>query len=236
MTIQEAVAIIDRSGSMRGKEADTVGGINTAINELKKGKGEADTILVSIKLFDNEQIMKLRSVDITEVEDFHLSEFIPRGQTALYDAIGDTLKFFMEKKLHEPTAYDSCVIYVASDGLENSSKKYTAQSLKEMIFTAETTYNISILYLGANQDAIMQAGNIGIRAEHAINYTENHEATEAVYRSAARVASDMRSHNVSVTGFTNMERQASLQQENSNHIPIITRQFNVLPSFVGQSN
>ena len=170
MTIQEVVAIIDRSGSMRGKEEDTVGGINVAISELKKQKSDEDIIRISIKLFDNEQLMKLRSVDIIEVEEFPVSEFVPRGSTALYDAIGDTLKFFIDKKTCDSTSYDSCLIYVASDGLENASMKYTSHSLKSMIATAESKYNINILYLGANQDAIMQANNIGIRPEHAINY------------------------------------------------------------------
>ena len=50
MTTQEIIGILDRSGSMRGKEEDTVGGINTMINEVKKNKGEDDIVRVSLKL------------------------------------------------------------------------------------------------------------------------------------------------------------------------------------------
>ena len=55
MTVQEVVAIVDRSGSMRGKETDTVGGINAAFDEIRKNKGEDDLIRVSLKLFDHEE-------------------------------------------------------------------------------------------------------------------------------------------------------------------------------------
>ena len=113
----------------------------------------------------------------------------------------------MEKKLIDPTAYDSCLIYIATDRQENASKQFTTTKIKELILNAEKSYNITVIYLGANQDAILSAGNIGIACEHAINYNENEDSINAVYRSAARVASESRTNrNV---GFTNLERNAS---------------------------
>ena len=210
MTTQEIIGVLDRSGSMRGKEEDTVGGINTMINEVKKNKGEDDIVKVSLKLFDHEEILKLRSVNIDDVKDFPVSEFVPRGQTALLDALGHTLTFFMEKKLRDPSAYDTALIYVATDGLENASKQFTRTAIKDLISTAKETYKIDVLYLGANQDAILEAGNIGIAPERAINYNENEGSTQAVYRSVARVATDSRQNPDSYDRQFNMaERQAS---------------------------
>ena len=211
MTIQEVVAVIDRSGSMRGKESDTVGGINAMLDELKSSKTDEDTVRVSIKLFDNEQILKYRCVNISEIGEFPISEFIPRGSTALLDAIGDTLTFFMEKKLRDPAAYDTCLVYIATDGLENASTRHTREDIKSLISNAETTYNINVLYLGANQDAILEAGNIGISPDSAINYSENRQNIEAVYRGAAAVAYRSRSSPNAAPTFTTMERQASSQ-------------------------
>lgn len=209
MVNQEVVALIDRSGSMRGKEADTVGGINSMLDELRSSKTDDDIIKVSIKLFDNEQLLKLCSVDIDSVKEFPLSEFKPRGSTALLDAIGDTLKYFMEKKLRHPsTSYDNCMVYIATDGLENSSFKYNRTTIKDMIENAKKTYNIDILYLGANQDAILEAGSIGISADQAINYAETTGNIEAVYRSAAACASRSRLSGNN-KGFTQIERHAS---------------------------
>jgi hypothetical protein len=204
---QEIVIVVDRSGSMKGKEDDTVGGINAFIGEMKnKMKGD-EVVKVSLKLFDNEEILKWRSVDIKEIGEFPRSEFIPRGSTALLDAIGLSLTFFMEKKLKDPSAYNTCTLCVVTDGLENSSVHFNRTKIQSLIKNAKDTYNIDMMYLAANQDAILEASKMGIDAGRAINYTESTECTQAVYRSAARVASDGR-HD-SKAQFSQPERMAS---------------------------
>ena len=50
----ELVFILDRSGSMAGLEADTIGGFNSMIARQKQEAGEA---LVSTVLFDNESVV-----------------------------------------------------------------------------------------------------------------------------------------------------------------------------------
>ena len=50
----------------------------------------------------------------------------------------------MEKKLLNPNAYDSCVIYITTDGEENSSKHFSAKKIKRMIEEAENNFNIAI--------------------------------------------------------------------------------------------
>jgi uncharacterized protein YegL len=207
MPIQEIVIVADRSGSMRGKEDDTVGGINAFISEMKSKMKSDDVLKLSLKLFDNEEIMKWRSVNITEIGEFPRSEFIPRGSTALLDAIGFSLTFFMEKKLTNPSAYDTCILCVVTDGLENSSIRWNREKIQALIKNAKDTYNIDMMYLAANQDAILEAGKLGIDAGRAINYTESDECTRAVYRSAARLASDNRSNRNAE--FSGPERQAS---------------------------
>ena len=210
MTVQEICVVVDRSGSMRGKETDTVGGINAMLDALKASKTDEDTINVSLKLFDHTQIMKLKSVKISDVTEFLVSEFIPRGQTALLDALGDSIRYFMEKKLSNPNAYDTCLVYVATDGLENASSRYNKYDIKKLIETAEQIYNIKIVYLGANQDAILEASTIGISSDSAINYCETGENIAAVYRSAAAVASRDRSNPFDSPSFTPIERQSSV--------------------------
>ena len=207
MTKQEVVAIIDRSGSMHGKVSDAVGGINASIDELKKNKND-DDILFSLKIFDHEENMLIRHKDITEVDILKESEFVPRGNTALYDAIYSSLVYFMERKLKDPSSFDSCIFYVATDGLENSSK-ITSEKLKKMVTAAaKPIYNINILYLGSNQDSIGEAQKIGICEGQAINYSEETENVTSVYKSAARVISETREKGTPVC-FTEPERQTS---------------------------
>jgi uncharacterized protein YegL len=205
--IQEVVAIIDRSGSMSGKEADTVGGINSTLAIIKQDLKPDEVVNVSIKLFDHEEIMLAKSVNINDVNPLELSQFVPRGQTALYDAIGSTLTYFMEKKLHNPQSFDKCLIYITTDGCENCSKKYNVQSLKKLIKSAQETYSIELIYLGANQDAIFEASKIGILPTHAINYSETTDECNAAYRSVGNVVNRQKSS--MATAFTQVERSQS---------------------------
>ena len=204
--IQEVVAIIDRSGSMSGKESDTIGGINSTIEELKSNKSN-EVIKFSVKFFDNQEYIKIRSLDIENVRPLNVKDLKPRGQTALLDAMGSTITFFINKKICDPSSYDSCIIYVATDGCENCSKKFTNQNIKNLIEEAKK-YSIEILYIGANQDAILEASKFGVDGSQAMNYSENTECVENAYRSAARAAKRYRSGNSVV--FLQEERTASL--------------------------
>jgi hypothetical protein len=99
------------------------------------------------------------------------------------------------------------MIYVATDGLENCSRKYTKTGMKTLIQSAKDNYDIMVIYMAANQDAILEAGSMGINQNNAINYDENENSTRAVYTSAARVAQRVRSGQSS--SFLGAERQAS---------------------------
>lgn len=204
--IQEVVAIIDRSGSMAGKEADTIGGINSTILELKNNKVN-EIIKFSVKFFDNHEYVKIRSLDIENIYPLKVSDLVPRGQTALLDAIGSTISFFINKKIRDNNSFNSCIIYVATDGYENCSKKFTNENIKNLIKEAKK-YSIELLYLGANQDAILEASKFGLDVNQAMNYSENTENVESAYRSAAAVAKRYRSGESA--GFLQTERNASL--------------------------
>lgn len=204
---QEVVAIIDRSGSMCGKEEDTIGGVNSSLEIIKQELKPNERVNVSIKLFDHEEKLLINSLNINEVRPLELRQFVPRGQTALYDAIGSTLTYFMEKKLHNPNCYDKCLIYIATDGCENCSTNFNADSLKKLIISAQKSYNIELLYLGANQDAILEASKIGILPTHAINYSETQEQCMSAYKCVGNVVNRQKSN--MNTAFTQVERTQS---------------------------
>jgi uncharacterized protein YegL len=209
--IQEVVAILDRSGSMNGKVDDTLGGINAAFEQLKTEQEANTTIKVSVKLFDHEEQLLFRSIDLKDVRPIETRQYIPRGTTALLDALGNTLDYFMTKKRQDSNAYDSCVIYVVTDGIENSSQMYNAEKIKSLIVEAEKTYNIKIIYLGANQDAILEASKYGISTDSALNYSENSQNVESAHRSLASAVKRVRTGEYN--GFTNIERNASQAPE-----------------------
>jgi uncharacterized protein YegL len=206
MPTQEIVAIIDRSASMNGKQEDTIGGINTTIEDLKSSEN-VEEINFSLKFFNEREELKIRSKKITEVLPLQPSELRPSGSTALLDAIGNTINYFIEKKLRNEDCFDQCLIYVATDGYENASRYFTKESLRQIIQNAENIYNIRVMYLGANQDAIFEASQIGIPLDRAINYNENSESSKNVYRAVAASAQRLMSGYKS--GFSQIERSES---------------------------
>ena len=222
---QHVIFNIDRSGSMTDKILDTIGGINNMLEELKKNKDKNIAIYVSIKLFDHEEIMLIRKKLIELVTPLTPNDFVPRGQTALYDSMGRSLNYLKKEKQNKKNLNlnEECLLVTATDGLENCSKQYNSYILKNLIQECKSYYNIKCLYLGANQDAILEAQKIGIDFGSAINYDETNENINAVYRSAAAVVK--RSRTEENPSFSNVERQASsnreprLSRQNASQIP-----------------
>ena len=86
--LTEIVFILDRSGSMSGLEADTIGGFNSMIEKQKKEKGEA---LISTILFDNVSEVIHDRLPVQKVEPMTDKDYSVRGCTALLDAIGGAI-------------------------------------------------------------------------------------------------------------------------------------------------
>jgi uncharacterized protein YegL len=207
--IKEVIGLIDRSGSMGGKEIDTINGINTMLTELKQNADPELEVRVSIKYFNDTETLVLRSVPLESVALLDVDSYVPDGQTALLDTLGKTLQYFMEKYLKDNNAYYSCIIYLATDGIDTCSTIYSKSSIKKLITTAKDKYNIEVIYLGANQDAISEASTIGIPESQAINYSEDYESTQSVYRAVARIASSSERKITKDFGFSEAERSRS---------------------------
>ena len=218
MSIQEIVAIVDRSGSMNGKEEDTIGGLNSLISDLKQNKNN-EIIKFSLKFFDTQENLKYNSVDIENVPTLNVKDLKPRGQTALLDAMGNSISYFIKRKKNDDNSFNSCLIYVATDGLENASKKYNNDNIKSLISDAKK-FKIEMLYIGANQDAILEASKFGLDTEQAMNYSETSQNVESAYRSLASAAKRQRSG--MPTGFLLSERKASSVDTSQNYDNIIS--------------
>lgn len=215
MANNEIVMICDQSGSMHGKEEMTLDGINSIINELKYNEDDKDNednknIKFSLKFFNIEEKLKFKSININHINNCKREDINPSGSTALYDAIGNTINYFIEKKRRNEEAYNTCLVYVITDGLENASKKYDNNKLKQIINIAESNYNITILYLGANQDAILEASKFGVCNDRAMSFNENTRSLPNLYRSIS--ASAKRSLSGAKVNFTEIERIQSQVQ------------------------
>ena len=86
--LTEIVFILDRSGSMSGLEADTIGGFNSMIAKQKKEDGKA---YVSTVLFDDQCEVLHDRVPMDKVPVMTDEEYYVRGCTALLDAVGGAI-------------------------------------------------------------------------------------------------------------------------------------------------
>ena len=70
--VTELVFILDRSGSMSGFEADTIGGFNATIEKQRAQDGK---VYVSTVLFDDESKVIHDRVDINEIKPMTRNDY-----------------------------------------------------------------------------------------------------------------------------------------------------------------
>ena len=187
----ELVFILDRSGSMSGLEADTIGGFNSMIEKQKQEAGE---IAVTTILFDNYVETLHDRADLQKIQPMTNKEYYVRGSTALLDAVGSTIQHIahVHTVMGEDNVPEHTMVVITTDGMENSSKEFTAEAVKRLIEEKKEKNGWEFLFLGANIDAVKAAGHIGIGADRAVNYHSDHVGTALNYDVVSATVSNMR--------------------------------------------
>ncbi|MBQ9857150.1 MAG: hypothetical protein IJO53_13290 [Clostridia bacterium] len=178
--LTEIVFILDRSGSMAGLEKDTIGGFNSMINRQKTAPGEA---VISTVLFDSETQVIHDRVNLKNIAPMTEKDYFVRGCTALLDAIGGAIHHIgnVHKYAREEDRPEKTMFIITTDGMENASRKYSSDRVKQMIERQKSKYGWEFLFLGANIDAVETAGHFGIQADRAVNYHSDKQGTALNY-------------------------------------------------------
>ena len=189
--LTELVFILDRSGSMAGLEADTIGGFNAMIEKQRKEPGKA---IISTVLFDNETEVIHDRIPLDRVPRLTEKEYYVRGCTALLDAVGGAIHHIgnVHKYAREEDRPEKTLFVITTDGMENASRHYTYDKVKSMIERQREKYGWEFLFLGANIDAAREAARFGIRADCAADYHADSIGTEAVYESVCEAVCQVR--------------------------------------------
>ena len=189
--LTEIVFILDRSGSMSGLEGDTIGGFNAMIEKQKREPGEA---LISTVLFDNENEVIHDRVDIQKIEPMTDKEYYVRGCTALLDAIGGAIHHIgnVHKYAREKDRPEKTLFVITTDGMENSSHRYTYEKVRHMIERQKNRFGWEFLFLGANIDAAAEAERFGIQKNRAVDYHADHDGTAVNYSALSKAVSRVR--------------------------------------------
>ena len=189
--ITELVFILDRSGSMAGLESDTVGGFNSLIEKQKKEAGEC---YVSTVLFDNESEVLHDRIKLCDIPKMTEEDYTVRGCTALVDAIGGAIHHIgnVHKYARPEDVPERTMFVITTDGLENASRRYTADEVKRMIEKRKESDGWEFLFIGANIDAVETAARYGIAKDRAVNYNADGKGTKILYQSVSKVVHDIR--------------------------------------------
>jgi hypothetical protein len=167
--LTEIAFVLDRSGSMNPIAGDAIGGFNTFLAAQQALPGEARLTLV---LFDHEYLVTHNNVPIQAVPPLDATTYVPRGMTALLDAVGRTIDDVGTRLAGTPEEQRPAKVICAilTDGQENASRDYTFAKVAAMIKHQQEKYSWEFLFLAANQDAIAAAGALSIQPKDAIAF------------------------------------------------------------------
>lgn len=164
--------MLDRSGSMASIKKDMEGGLNAFFAEQSELPGKC---LVDLVQFDNEYevVYKGRKASQAKVN------LIPRGSTALLDAIGKTVVDFGAKlrKMREDDRPGRVMVIVVTDGMENASREWTKDAVREVIRHQEDVYNWDFVFMGTNFDAVSAGMDYGFNPNKSLTFNNRNVST-----------------------------------------------------------
>ena len=188
--ITEMVFILDKSGSMSGLEADTIGGFNSMLARQRKAEGKA---LVTTIMFSNTSQVVHDRLPLESVGDLTDRDYIPGGCTALLDAMGGAITHIEEvhRYIRPEDVPEHTVFVITTDGLENASRKYRDTDVKRLV-EKHREEGWEFLFLGANMDAITTARRYGIGADRSATFVNDAAGSAINYECVAQAVSEVR--------------------------------------------
>ena len=183
--------VLDRSGSMDAVRDDAIGGFNAFIEQQRAAPGKATLTFVQ---FDHEYTTVYQALPIADVPRLDFDHFIPRGQTALYDAVGRSVAETAEHiaRLPEDERPARVVVAILTDGHENSSKEYTYERVRAILAEKATAAGWHVLFLASELDAARSAVGMGVPASHTTTFQPSSRGTRDAFGHASRIVTSVR--------------------------------------------
>lgn len=180
MDLTEFVCIVDRSGSMSAVIDDAIGGFNTFLADQQKNDGKA---IMSIAMFDDQYEMRYNGEDLKNVKPFNHTTYVPRGMTALFDAIGKTMNAVNERvdKAVDSEKIPKKILYaILTDGHENSSHEFTKDQVLKMIEN-EKKKGREVIFLGADASAFDPEMRATVGSSNILHFAPTGAGVQAAY-------------------------------------------------------
>ena len=187
--LTEIWMILDRSGSMSDLHAATVEAYNGFIRTQQQEPGHA---LYTLRQFDHEVLETHSRVPRTAVQPLLPGQFVPRGRTALLDAVGKAIDDLGSILANTPEEERPAkvVIAILTDGMENASCHYPHGKVAEMIRHQRETYAWEFVFLASGMDVDAVGAGLNIPAEDRIAFERS---AQSVHEKMACMSSSVSS-------------------------------------------
>lgn len=166
----DVIFILDKSGSMSGSEENTISSFNEYIQKEKKNN--YDTYITTV-LFSNDYKYLHDRIPVSKIKELTSKDYYTEGCTALYDALGSTIKEMDRKDT------DKVLFIIITDGYENASKEYSKDNITKMI---KKHSSWEFIYIGADIDSYAAGTSIGIRRDNIANYKKDSKGTSKLFK------------------------------------------------------
>lgn len=148
------IILIDESGSMTGKTKDIVDGVNEMIHQQRQVKPEINNqVRVNIITFST-TVNTIIEDSLDRIRDMAYSDYAPEGLTALWDALGNNIVKYRNES--------NVIVFIATDGVENFSKKFSQETIKKLINEQRTLRNWNFIYFSEDRETTKQGDSIGL--------------------------------------------------------------------------
>lgn len=178
--MDQIVVVVDRSGSMQMIREDAEGGLNAFLEE-QKNLGEARLTLAQ---FDNEYELVNDDIDINLFEGYKL---MPRGSTALFDAIGRTAAAVRDSKVSGKR-----IFVIVTDGMENSSREFTTSDQILNLVNEMREDDWEFVFLAGDEEALKGSVKWGMNLDTSMAFDKSGKGARDAYRSIATYTAAVR--------------------------------------------
>lgn len=190
-SLTDITVVLDRSGSMAAVRDDTIGGFNSFLEEQKAVPGSARVSLVQ---FDDRYEVLYENRSVQDAPMLSAKTFVPRGSTALRDAIGRTINATGARLTALPEAErpGKVLLIVMTDGEENASREFSGGQILDMITHQREKYQWEVVFIGANQDAVATGASYGIPQSNALNFAATPAGTRRMNAALSQATASFR--------------------------------------------
>jgi uncharacterized protein with von Willebrand factor type A (vWA) domain len=198
MSFTHIYFLLDSSGSMSTMKEKII----CSMNEFLIQQCENSNCFVSLYTFSENLELISNKIHIQKVSYMTEDNYITKGSTALYDAIGNLLQ-------NITLTCEKNVVIILTDGEENSSMEFTRSEVQKLIESFKD--KIKFIFIGSNQDAIFNGKLLGIQRESSLTFSD--DRIDNAIRSSGEAVLRYSQNYTEEIEFTDVEREHSFSTQ-----------------------